>query len=141
MSLASVLLILFLAPPSRLFAAWTRPTGDKRPAILVAALLAVLVGALFTPAVSDYFGLTGAVPPVYNTVLPVLAIWFVCWGRLPVPGARPAAGSAGAAEGVTAPVLTADAQPPSSPLPVGRRTLGSWTGRRRVRSRRPRDRD
>ena len=76
-SLASVLLILFLAPPSRLFAAWTRPTGDKRPAILVAALLAVLVGALFTPAVSDYFGLTGAVPPVYNTVLPVLALWFV----------------------------------------------------------------
>ena len=79
-SLASVLLILFLAPPTRLFAAWTPPTGDKRPAILVAALLAVLVGALFTPAVSDYFGLTGAVPPVYNTVLPVLAIWFVVLG-------------------------------------------------------------
>jgi cation-transporting ATPase E len=76
-SLASVLLILFLAPPTRWFAAWTRPTGDKRPAILVAGLLAVLVAALFTPAVSNYFGLTGAVPPVYNTVLPVLAAWFV----------------------------------------------------------------
>ena len=76
-SLASILLILFLAPPARLFAAWTRPTGDKRPAILVAALLAVLVAALFTPAVSDYFGLTGAAPPVYTTVLPVLVIWFV----------------------------------------------------------------
>jgi cation-transporting P-type ATPase E len=79
-SLASVLLILFLVPPSRLFAAWTRPTGDKRPAIMVAALLAVLVGALFTPAVSDYFGLTGAAPPVYTTVLPVLAVWFVVLG-------------------------------------------------------------
>jgi cation-transporting ATPase E len=76
-SLASILLLLFLLPPSRLFAAWTRPTGDKRPAVLVAGLLAVLVGALFTPAVSDYFGLTGAAPPVYTTVLPVLAIWFV----------------------------------------------------------------
>jgi cation-transporting ATPase E len=76
-SLASVLLILVLAPPTRWFAAWTRPTGDKRPAILVAGLLAVLVAALFTPAVSNYFGLTGAVPPVYNTVLPVLAAWFV----------------------------------------------------------------
>jgi cation-transporting ATPase E len=79
-SLASVLLILYLEPPTRLLAAWTRPTGDKRPAILVAALLAVLVAALFTPAVSDYFGLTGAAPPVYNTVLPVLAIWFVTLG-------------------------------------------------------------
>jgi cation-transporting ATPase E len=79
-SLASVLLILFLEPPTRLLASWTRPTGDKRPAILVAALLAVLVAALFTPAVSDYFGLTGAAPPVYNTVLPVLAIWFVALG-------------------------------------------------------------
>ena len=76
-SFASILLILFLLPPTRLFAAWTRPTGDKRPAVLVAGLLAVVVAALFTPAVSDYFGLTGAAPPVYTTVLPVLAIWFV----------------------------------------------------------------
>jgi cation-transporting ATPase E len=76
-SFASILLILFLLPPTRLFAAWTRPTGDMRPAVLVAALLAVVVAALFTPAVSDYFGLTGAAPPVYTTVLPVLAVWFV----------------------------------------------------------------
>jgi cation-transporting P-type ATPase E len=79
-SLASVLLILYLAPPVRLLAAWTPATGDKRPTIMVAALLAVLIGALFTPAVSDYFGLTGAAPPVYTTVLPVLAIWFVALG-------------------------------------------------------------
>jgi cation-transporting ATPase E len=76
-SLASLLLILFLVPPARLFAAWTAPTGDRRPAVLVVVLLAVLVGALFTPAVSDYFDLTGAAPPVYTTVLPVLAVWFV----------------------------------------------------------------
>ena len=31
-SLASILLILFLEPPARFFAAWTRPTGDRRPA-------------------------------------------------------------------------------------------------------------
>jgi cation-transporting ATPase E len=79
-SLASVLLLLFLAPPTRLFAAWTSPTSDKRPAVLVAVLLAVLIGALFTPAVSDYFELTGAAPPVYTTVLPVLVIWFVVLG-------------------------------------------------------------
>jgi cation-transporting ATPase E len=45
--------------------------------VLVAGLLAVVVAALFTPAVSDYFGLTGAAPPVYTTVLPVLVIWFL----------------------------------------------------------------
>ena len=48
--------------------------------MLVAGLLAVVVAALFTPAVSDYFGLTGAAPPVYTTVLPVLAVWFVALG-------------------------------------------------------------
>jgi cation-transporting ATPase E len=76
-SLASILLILFLEPPSRLFASWTAPSPDRRPVILVAVLLAVLVGVLFTPALSDYFGLTGAAPPVYTAVLPMLLLWFV----------------------------------------------------------------
>jgi cation-transporting ATPase E len=76
-SLASVLLILFLEPPTRLFAAWTHPSPDKRPAALVVALLAVLVGALMTPALSDYFGLTGPARPVYETVLPMLLLWFL----------------------------------------------------------------
>jgi cation-transporting ATPase E len=79
-SLASILLILFLEPPSRLFASWTRPSPDKRPAVLVAALLAALVAVLFTPALSDYFGLTGPAPPVYSVVLPALAVWFVALG-------------------------------------------------------------
>jgi cation-transporting ATPase E len=76
-SLAAILLILFLAPPSRLFASWTRPSPDKRPAALVAVLLAVLVAVLFTPALSDYFGLTGPAWPVYTAVLPALGVWFV----------------------------------------------------------------
>jgi cation-transporting ATPase E len=76
-SLASILLILFLEPPFRLFASWTRPSADKRPAVLVVVLLAVLVAVLFTPALSDYFGLTGPAPPVYDAVLPALAVWFV----------------------------------------------------------------
>jgi cation-transporting ATPase E len=76
-SLASILLILFLQPPARLFASWTSPTSDKRPAVLVIVLLAVLLGVLFTPVLSDYFGLTGPAAPVYDTVLPALAVWFV----------------------------------------------------------------
>ncbi|WP_456600075.1 HAD-IC family P-type ATPase [Blastococcus sp. SYSU DS0616] len=76
-SFAAFLLILFLKPPNRWFAAWTRPDGDKRPAILVAGLAAVFTGGLFVPAVSDYFGLTGAADPVFFTVLPALVLWFL----------------------------------------------------------------
>jgi cation-transporting ATPase E len=76
-SLAAFGLILFLAPPIRFFAAWTRPTPDKRPAILVAVLVVVFAAVLFTPALSDYFGLTGPAAPVFTAVLPALILWFV----------------------------------------------------------------
>lgn len=75
-SLAAFGLILFLEPPTRFFAAWTRPTPDKRPAILVAVLIAAFVAVLFTPALTDYFGLTGPARPVFTTVLPALLLWF-----------------------------------------------------------------
>jgi cation-transporting ATPase E len=74
--LASFVLILFLVPPTRLFAAWTRPTGDRRPAVLVAVLVAAFVAVLFVPALSTYFGLTGPARPVFTTVLPALVLWF-----------------------------------------------------------------
>ena len=76
-SLASLLLILFLQPPTRLFAAWTRPVADKRPVVLVAALLVGLLTALVVPTLRDYFGLTRPAGIVYATVLPVLVIWFL----------------------------------------------------------------
>jgi cation-transporting ATPase E len=74
--LASFLLILFLAPPARLFAAWSPPTTDRRPLVLVVVLLAVFAGVLFIPTLSNYFGLTGPAPAVFNTVLPALVLWF-----------------------------------------------------------------
>jgi cation-transporting ATPase E len=76
-SLASFVLILFLRPPHRCFASWTRPTQDKRPAVLVAVLVVVFAGVLFIPALSNYFGLTGPASPVFTTVLPALVIWFL----------------------------------------------------------------
>ncbi|MGY1813790.1 HAD-IC family P-type ATPase [Blastococcus sp. SYSU D00820] len=76
-AVASFLLVLFLRPPFRLFAAWTAPVADKRPALLVVGLFAALAGVLFIPALSDYFGLTGPAAPVFDTVLPALALWFV----------------------------------------------------------------
>jgi cation-transporting P-type ATPase E len=75
-SLASFVLILFLVPPTRFFAAWTRPVPDKRPAVLVAVLVAAFAAVLFVPALSDYFGLTGPAAPVFVAVLPALVLWF-----------------------------------------------------------------
>jgi cation-transporting ATPase E len=76
-SLASILLILFLMPPTRLFAAWTKPTGDRRPAVLVVGLLIALIVALVVPTLRDYFGLTRPAPIIYQTVVPALVLWFV----------------------------------------------------------------
>ncbi|MFI5845158.1 HAD-IC family P-type ATPase [Catenuloplanes sp. NPDC051500] len=73
---ASFLLILFLAPPSRLFAAWTRPTGDRRPALLVVALFLAFGAVLLVPALWSYFGLTGPAGPVFLVVLLSLVLWF-----------------------------------------------------------------
>ena len=74
--LASFVLILFLAPPTRFFAAWTRPTDDRRPAVLVAVLIIAFAAVLFIPALSNYFGLTGPARAVFTIVLPALALWF-----------------------------------------------------------------
>jgi cation-transporting ATPase E len=74
--LASFVLILFLAPPTRFFAAWTRPTDDRRPALLVAVLVAAFIAVIFIPTLSDYFGLTGPALPVFKIVLPALVLWF-----------------------------------------------------------------
>jgi cation-transporting P-type ATPase E len=76
-SLAAFVLVLFLEPPSRFFASWTAPSPDKRPAILVAGLVVAFGAVLFTPALSNYFGLTGPAEPVFETVLPALVLWFV----------------------------------------------------------------
>jgi cation-transporting ATPase E len=76
-SYAAFLLILFLKPPNRFFAAWTRPDNDRRPALLVLGLVVVFTAGLLVPAFTDYFGLTEAVEPVVFAVLPALVLWFV----------------------------------------------------------------
>lgn len=73
---ASFVLILFLLPPHRFLAAWTAPVSDRRPAWLVLGLTVVFAGVVGTPALSSYFGLTGAARPVLLVVLPVLVCWF-----------------------------------------------------------------
>jgi cation-transporting ATPase E len=75
--LASFLLILFLTPPIRLFSAWTEPVADRRPTVLVVALLVAFGAVLFVPFLYTYFGLTGPTSQVFSTVLPAVALWFV----------------------------------------------------------------
>jgi cation-transporting ATPase E len=43
---------------------------------LVIGLLVAFAAVLFVPALSSYFGLTSAAPPVFRAVLPALALWF-----------------------------------------------------------------
>lgn len=74
---AAFLLVLFLKPPSRWSASWTRPDGDRRPALLLAALVVVFSTGLFWPTLTSYFGLPEAADPVFETVLPALAVWFL----------------------------------------------------------------
>ncbi len=76
-SLTSFLLILFLAPPNRLFASWTRSTTDRRPALLVAGLVVAFAAVLFVPPLYRYFGLTGPAPQIFYAVLPAVGLWFV----------------------------------------------------------------
>jgi cation-transporting ATPase E len=74
--LASFLLILFLTPPTRFFAAWTAPTADRRPTYLVGGLILAFATVLFVPAIYTYFGLAGPSGPVFVIVGVMLAIWF-----------------------------------------------------------------
>ena len=74
--LASFVLLLFLAPPTRFFAAWTRPTADKRPTVLVAVLVVAFFAVLFVPTLYNYFGLTAGNGFVLRVVLVALVPWF-----------------------------------------------------------------
>jgi cation-transporting ATPase E len=74
--IASFALILFLAPPTRFLASWTSPTTDRRPTLLVGVLLLAFAAVLFTPALSNYFDLTGPGPIVFTTVLPAIVLWY-----------------------------------------------------------------
>ena len=74
---ASFLLISFLMPYSRFFAAWTAPTGDRRPALLVLGLIVVFSAVLCVPVLWNYFGLMGPSKPVFLVVLPALVLWYL----------------------------------------------------------------
>ena len=68
------------------------PTGDRRPAVLVAVLVVAFVAVLFIPALSNYFGLTGpGAAGVHRRAARAGALVRRAERRLPVPAARPRA--------------------------------------------------
>ena len=56
-TVAGFLLILFLAPPLRVFTGWTEQSADRRPALLVLTLVASLVAIVAVPELGRYFAL------------------------------------------------------------------------------------
>ena len=87
-ALAAFLLILFLAPPTRVFTGWTGVVRDRRPALLVGGLLVAFLVVLLTPALAEYFGLLRPDLPLAAISLVVTLVWFLllraCW-RYDVP--------------------------------------------------------
>src|SRR5207249_2437763 len=89
-SLSSFVLILFLLPPHRIFAAWTGPVADKRPVWLVAVLTAAFHGRGLHPGAveplrahrSSHAGVHGRAALPRRVVRPALR-------HLPLPPAGP----------------------------------------------------
>ena len=75
-TLASFVLLLFLKPPHRFFAAWTAPVADRRPAWLAALLTVMFVIVAAVPALSSSFGLAVA-PEVFAIAVPAVLAWYV----------------------------------------------------------------
>ncbi len=72
------LLILFVAPPTRLFLGWTdRVAADRRMALLVAGLATVFAGVMFVRPLAEYFGLVQAPGSTYFVLLVALLSWAV----------------------------------------------------------------
>ena len=75
LSIASMLLVLFLHPPHPFFAGWRPVSPDRRPAIMTVILIILFLALLNIPYVVDYFGIIGA--PLW--VLGILGVFLVIW--------------------------------------------------------------
>jgi cation-transporting ATPase E len=75
-TLASFVLLLFLKPPHRFFAAWTAPIPDRRPAWLAAVLTVTFLIVAAVPVLSSSFGLA-VVPEVFAIAVPAVLVWYV----------------------------------------------------------------
>lgn len=76
-SIATMLLVLFLHPPLPFFTGWRPLSSDRRPALMTIVLAVLFVGGLSIPAVSSYFGIVGTPEWVLAILGGVLVIWML----------------------------------------------------------------
>ncbi|HRW08979.1 MAG TPA: HAD-IC family P-type ATPase [Caldilineaceae bacterium] len=76
-SLATMLLVLFLQPPFAFFAVWRPISPDRRPAYLTLVLMVAFLFALGIPPVASYFGIINVPFRASGLLLLGLIIWIV----------------------------------------------------------------
>ncbi|MBX3013947.1 MAG: HAD-IC family P-type ATPase [Caldilineaceae bacterium] len=76
-SLAAMLLVLFLQPPFAFFAVWRPVSPDRRPAYLTVLLMALFLFVIGIPPVAAYFGIINVPWRASGMLLLGLLIWFL----------------------------------------------------------------
>ncbi|MEM7126780.1 MAG: HAD-IC family P-type ATPase [Chloroflexota bacterium] len=76
-SLATMLLVLFLHPPIPFFTGWRPLSSDWRPAIMTVVLAIAFVVAIDIRPVSDYFGIAGMPEWVLAILGGLLVVWLL----------------------------------------------------------------
>ena len=74
-SLATMLLVLFLQPPFAFFAVWRPVSPDRRPAYLTIALMVLFMLGLGIPPVASYFGIITVPLRASGALLIALVLW------------------------------------------------------------------
>ena len=74
-SIATMLLVLFLHPPLPFFTGWRPLSPDRRPAIMTIVLVIVFMVALSLRPVTDYFGIVATPRQMYVTLAGMLLVW------------------------------------------------------------------
>ncbi len=77
LSLATMLMILFLYPPFQFFAVWRPVTPDKRPALMAIGLIITYVLVLELNVIQDRFGIVETPEWAWGVLAGVLAVWFI----------------------------------------------------------------
>jgi cation-transporting ATPase E len=75
LSIATMLLVLFLHPPHPFFMGWRPLSPDRRPALMTLALVVLFLALLSYQPVIDYFGIIGA--PLW--VRGILGLFLLIW--------------------------------------------------------------
>ncbi len=76
-SIATILLVLFLHPPHPFFTGWRPLSPDRRPALTAIALAVIFIGLLSLPPVLNYFGVVGAPPGMWGILGILLLVWLL----------------------------------------------------------------